>query len=54
MTVMTGAAHETGLAQSLAHDPADDLFRTSLVVSDPHPRTRRQRIGGNVSWKSVV
>jgi periplasmic protein TonB len=54
MTVMTGAPHETGRAKPPAHDPADDLFRTSLVVSEPHPRTRRQRIGDNVSFVAHV
>ena len=49
MTVMTGAAHQTGPARSPEHDPADDLFRTSLVVSEPHPRTRRQRMGDRIS-----
>jgi protein TonB len=54
MTVMTGAAHETGRSESPGHDPADDLFRTSLVVSQPHPRTRRQRIGDRISFVAHV
>jgi protein TonB len=54
MTVMTGAAHQTGPAGLPAHDPADDLFRTSLVVSEPHPRTRRQRTGDRVSLVAHV
>ncbi len=54
MTVMTGAAHETGRTASPARDPADDLFRESLVVSQPHKRTRRQRIGDNVSFVAHV
>lgn len=54
MTVMTGAAQQTGPVESPAHDPADDLFRTSLVVSQPHPRTRRQRIGDRISFVAHV
>ena len=54
MTVMTGAAHQTGPAKSPAHDPADDLFRTSLVISQPHPRTGRQRVGDRISFVAHV
>jgi len=54
MTVMRGAAHQTGPAKPPAHDPADDLFRTSLVVSERHPRTRRQRTGDRISLAAHV
>ena len=55
MTVMTGAARRERLGRSRRrHDPADDLFETSLVVSQPHPRTRRQRIGDRVSLVAHV
>jgi protein TonB len=55
MTVMRGAAHQTGPAKPPAHDdPAGDLFRTSLVVSERHPRTRRQRTGDRISLAAHV
>jgi protein TonB len=54
MTVMRGAAHQTGPAKPPDHDPADDLFRTSLVVSERHPRTRRQRTGDRISLAAHV
>jgi protein TonB len=49
MTVMTGAAEERAPRRNLGAIDEDHLFATGLVTSGPRPRTRRQRIGGQLS-----
>jgi protein TonB len=49
MTVMTGAAEERTPRRSLGAIDEDNLFVTGLVTSAPHARTRRERLGSQLS-----
>ena len=49
MTVMTGAAEDRAPRRNLGAIDEDHLFATGLVTSAPHPRTRWERIGGQLS-----